>query len=437
MTNCKRESVYFPSQKGKKVEVNFSGGDVTSDGGVLLVREIDRKLGLTKKVSELIPDTRDQRYVDHSVEEMLAQRIYGIALGYEDVNDHITLRKDPGFQTAINCETDLASTSTLSRFENSVSRNTIVEINKLHVETFINSFKKAPKKLILDFDPTDDPIHGCQENRHYNGYYKSFCYLPLYVFCGEQLLVSYLRPCNIDGAKHSWAILSLLVKRFRQKWPGVKIIFRGDGGFCRPKMLQWCDKHDVSYIVGIGRNNRLLKFSEALRTEAAELVEQTQEKHRLFGEFQYAAESWEHERKIIVKAEHTLLGANPRFIVTNLEGNPQELYEKIYCARGDMENRIKEQQLDLFADRTSCHGWWANHFRLLLSSCAYVLISAIRRIALKGTTLAKAQCGTIRLKLLKIGAIIIRNTRRIKFLLSSSYPYQNLFYKIHRKLLLE
>ena len=261
--------------------------------------------------------------------------------------------------------------------------------------------------------------------------------MPLYVFCGEQLLVSYLRPCNIDGAKHAWAILSLLVKRFRQEWPGVKIIFRGDSGFCRPKMLQWCDKHEVGYIVGIGRNNRLLKFSATLRTEAAELVEQTQEKQRLFGAFQYAAESWEHERKIIVKAEHTLLGANPRFIVTNLEGDPKDLYEKIYCARGDMENRIKEQQLDLFADRTSCHDWWANHFRLLLSSCAYVLISAMRRIALKGTALAKAQCGTIRLKLLKIGAIIIRNTRRIKFLLSSSYPYQNLFYKIHRELLLE
>ena len=437
MTNCKRESIYFPSQKGKKVEVNFSGGDVTSDGGVLLLREINRKLGLTKKVSELIPDMRDQRYVDHSVEEMLAQRIYGIALGYEDVNDHITLRKDPGFQTAINSDTNLASASTLSRFENSVNRKTIVEINKIHVETFVNSFKKAPKELILDFDPTDDPIHEYQENRFYNGYYKSFCYLPLYVFCGEQLLVSYLRPCNIDGAKHAWAILSLLVKRFRQEWPGVKIIFRGDSGFCRPKMLQWCDKHEVGYIVGIGRNNRLLKFSATLRTEAAELVEQTQEKQRLFGAFQYAAESWEHERKIIVKAEHTLLGANPRFIVTNLEGDPKDLYEKIYCARGDMENRIKEQQLDLFADRTSCHDWWANHFRLLLSSCAYVLISAMRRIALKGTALAKAQCGTIRLKLLKIGAIIIRNTRRIKFLLSSSYPYQNLFYKIHRELLLE
>jgi hypothetical protein len=434
MTKCKRESIYFPAHKGKKVEVNFNGGDVTSDGGVLLLREIDRKLDLTKQISALIPDARDQRYVNHPVEKILAQRVYGIALGYEDVNDHITLRKDPGFQTAINCDSDLASSSTLSRFENSITRKVIVEANKIHVETFISSFKKTPKELILDFDPTDDPIHGHQENRNYNGYYKSYCYLPLYVFCGEQLLVSYLRPCNIDGAKHAWAILALLVKRLRQQWPEVKIIFRGDSGFCRDRMLRWCDKNSVGYIVGIGKNNRLLKFSANLRTEASMLCDETQEKQRLFGEFQYAAESWKYKRKIIVKAEHTLLGANPRFIVTNLEGGPQKLYEKIYCARGDMENRIKEQQLDLFADRTSCHEWWANNFRLLLSSCAYVLISAIRRLALKGTALAKAQCGTIRLRLLKIGAIIIRNTRRIKFLLSSSYPYQNLFYKIYRKL---
>lgn len=434
MTNCKRESLYFPSLKGKKIELNFNGGDVTSDGGVLLLREIDRKLSLTKEVSTLIPDLRDQRYIDHQIDKILAQRIYAIALGYEDVNDHTTLRKDPGFQTAINCDSALASASTLSRFENSITRDTVVEINKIFVEKFINSFQEPPKELILDFDPTDDPIHGHQENRHYNGYYKSYCYLPLYVFCKEQLLVSYLRPCNIDGAKHAWAILSLLVKRFREEWPEAKIIFRGDSGFCRPKMLQWCDKNNVGYIVGIGRNNRLLNFSAALRAEAENLYIQTQEKQRLFAGFYYAAESWSHKRKIIVKAEYTALGANPRFIITNLEGDPHDLYEKIYCARGDMENRIKEQQLDLFADRTSCHQWWPNHFRLLLSSCAYVLISALRRTYLKGTALAKAQCGTIRLKLLKIGAIIIRNTRKIKFLLSSSYPYQELFSKIFAKL---
>lgn len=434
MTNCKRESIYFPANKSKKVELNFKGGDVTSDGGVLLLREIDRKLGLTKQIANFIPDSRDQRYVEHSIEKILAQRVYGIALGYEDVNDHASLRKDPGFQTAVNSNDDLASSSTLSRFENRITKKTVADMNKIFVETFIASFKKAPKELILDFDPTDDPIHGHQDNRFYNGYYKSYCYLPLYVFCGEDLLVSYLRPSNIDGAKHSWAILSLLVKRFRQEWPEVKIIFRGDTGFCRHKMLEWCDKHNVGYIVGIARNNRILKSSSSLRNEASELCDETKESQRLFGEFQYAAESWKRKRKVVVKAEHTELGANPRFIVTNLEGDPQKLYEEIYCARGDMENRIKEQQLDLFADRTSCSDWWANSFRLLLSGCAYVLMSAIRRLALKGTSLAKAQCGTIRLKLLKIGAVIIRNTRRVKFLLSSSYPYKDLFCKIHRKL---
>lgn len=434
MTKCKPKSICFPANKGKKIELNFNGGDVTSDGGVLLLRQIDLKLGLTKQVADFIPDERDQRYIDHSIEKILAQRIYGIALGYEDVNDHITLRKDPGFQTAINSDDDLASSSTLSRFENSITRKTIAKINKIFVETFIASFKKAPRELILDFDPTDNPIHGHQENRYYNSYYESYCYLPLYVFCKEHLLVSYLRPCNIDGAKHAWAILSLLVKRFKQEWPGVKIIFRGDSGFCRHKMLEWCDKHNVGYIVGIAKNNRLLKSSVLLRNEASLICEQTKENQRLFGEFHYAAESWKHKKRIIVKAEHTLLGANPRFIVTNLEGDPQKLYEEIYCARGEMENRIKEQQLDLFADRTSCSDWWANNFRLLLSGCAYILMSAIRRLVLKGTALAKAQCGTIRLKLLKIGAIIIRNTRRIKFLLSSSYPYQDLFYKIYRKL---
>jgi hypothetical protein len=434
MTNCKRKSLYFPPHKSKKVELNFTGGDVTSDGGVVLLREIDRKLGLTKQVAALIPDSRDQRYIDHSVEEMLAQRVYGIALGYEDLNDHTTLRKDPGFQTAINCGDNLASASTLSRFENTATKEMVFEINKICVETFIKSFKRAPKELILDFDPTDDPVHGNQENRFYNGYYKSYCYLPLYVFCKDQLLVSYLRSCNIDGAKHAWAILALLVKRFRQEWPHVKIIFRGDSGFCRPKMLQWCDRNDVGYIVGIGRNNRLMQFSAELRDEAAKLFNKTQEKQRLFGEFYYAAESWSRRRRVIVKAEHNSFGPNPRFIVTNLTGEPQKLYERTYCARGEMENHIKQQQLDLFADRTSCHEWWPNHFRLLLSSCAYVLLSAIKRVALKGTVLAKAQCATIRIKLLKIGAIIIRNTRRIKFLCSSSYPYQDLFAKIYRKL---
>lgn len=434
MLNCSSKDNCFSPCKGREIEFNFQGGAVTSGAGIILLREIDRKLGLTAALAADFSDERDQSYVDHTVQSMIAQRIHGLVLGYEDLNDHTTLRKDIGFQTAIDCDADLASASTLSRFENTASRETAINISKQFVETFIGTYKTPPKELVLDFDPTDDRIHGHQEKRHYHGYYKSYCYLPLYVFCNDQLLVGYLRPCNIDGAKHAWAILSLLVKRFRQEWPGVKIIFRGDSGFCRDLMLRWCDRHDVGYIVGMGSNNRLLEASIDLRTKAASEFEKTQEKQKLFGEFEYAAKSWKADRRIIVKAEHTSKGANPRFIVTNLSGEPKMLYEKAYCARGNMENRIKEQQLDLFADRTSCHGWWPNQFRLLLSCCAYVLISALRRTALKGTELAKAQCGTIRLKLFKIGAVIIRNTRKVKFFLSSAYPYQDLFINIAQKL---
>lgn len=434
MPNCTTENICFSPFKRRKIEVNFKGGSITSDAGVLLLREIDRKLGLTKDLANCIPDARDQRYIDHSVEALVAQRVYGLALGYEDLNDHASLRKDIGFQAAVNSASDLASASTLSRFENTATRNIAINISKQYIETFISSFRKPPKELILDFDPTDDPIHGHQEDRHYHGYYNSYCYLPLYIFCEDQLLVSYLRPCNIDGAKHAWAILALLVKRLRQQWPEIEIIFRGDSGFCRDRILRWCGKHNVGYIIGIGGNNRLLKASEGIRNKAAKDLEQTREKQKLFGEFNYAAKTWKANRKIIVKAEHTDKGANTRFIVTNLSGNPQTLYEDVYCARGDMENRIKEQQLDLFADRTSCHEWWPNQFRLLLSGCAYVLISALRRTILKSTDLAKAQCGTIRLKLFKIGAVIIRNTRKIKFFLSSGYPYQEIFINIAKKL---
>lgn len=434
MTNCTQELFQFPSCCAKKVEAKFTGGDVTSDGGALLLRAIDARLNLTEQLLKIIPDKRNPDYIVHSMESLLKQRIYGIALGYEDLNDHITLRNDLGFQTAVNRDEVLASSSTLCRLENTSNRQIAVDMNKLLVETFIKSFDKVPEELILDFDPTDDLIYGNQEGKHFHGYYDDYCFLPLYVFCGEQLLISYLRPSNIDGAKHAWAILALLVKRFRKEWPDVKIIFRGDSGFCRDKMLSWCERHKVYYITGIAKNNRLLELSKQSREEAKNTYEITLEKQRLFDEFYYSAKSWEQKRRMIVKAEHISKGENPRFIVTNLSGDPQFLYEKIYCARGDMENRIKEQQLDLFADRTSCHDWWSNQFRLLLSSCAYVLMSGIRRLGLENSELEKAQCGTIRLKLFKIGAVIIRNTRRIRFLLSSAYPYQSLFFNVCAKL---
>lgn len=364
---------------------------------------------------------------------MLRQRVYGIALGYEDLNDHDTLKNDLALQTAVGTEKDLASRSTLSRFENKANRKLAWDINKILFEQFVDSFKEPPRELILDFDATDDIIHGNQEGAHYHGYYGHHCFLPLYVTCNKQLLAAYLRPSNQDGAKHSWAILSLMVKELRKKWPGVQIIFRGDSGFCRHQMFDWCEKHNVGYITGIARNTRISSLSAPWTEKAQMYFEHTWEKQRLFGEFFYQAQSWRKERRVIVKAEYLPKGPNPRYIVTNLEGAPQELYEKIYCARGEMENRIKEQQLELFADRTSCHKWWPNQFRMLLSSLAYVLVNSIRETALNGTQLSSACVESIRLKLLKIGAVILRNTRRIRFHLSSAYPYQSLFFQtLHR-----
>ena len=300
-------------------------------------------------------------------------------------------------------------------------------MHEVYFEKFVNSFTRAPKELILDFDCTDDRVHGLQEGRHFHGFYYDFCFLPLYVFCGEQLLVSYLRESNIDSAKHAWAILGLLVKALRKRWPEVKIILRADSGFCRWKMLRWCERAGVHYIVGLAKNERLNTLSAKLQKRAERKHRRSGLKVRLFSQFKYKAKTWDKKRRVIAKAEHSDRGANPRYVLTNLEGRSQSLYDDIYCARGEMENRIKEQQLGLFSDRTSCHVWWANQFRLLLSSAAFVLLEALRRIGLKGTQLARAQVGTIRLRLLKIGAIITRNTRRIRLWLSSSFPLKELF----------
>ena len=434
MTECKQTSFDFPTSKSRKIQADFNGGEVTSDGGVLLIRQADRKLKLTEALHQRLNDPRRQASCDHRQIEMLRQRIYALALGYEDLNDHETLRKDMALQTAAQTDQELASASTLCRWENRADRETAWVIAEWMVEEFIRSYKKAPEALILDFDATDDLVHGKQEGRFFHGYYDHYCFLPLYVFCGDQLLVSYLRPSNIDGARHAWAILSLLVKRLRKAWPKVKIIFRGDSGFCRWRMLRWCEHHGVYYIVGLAKNLRLNEMAKSLLDRASRQYEQTGEKQRLFGEIHYAALTWDRARRVIVKAEHTEQGSNPRYVITNLEGDPQELYDEVYCARGEMENRIKEQQLDLFADRTSCTKWWANQFRLLLSSLAYLLLEAIRRLGLKGTELARAQCGTIRLKLLKIGAVIRRNSRRVYFHLSSACPYQVLFFRVARRL---
>jgi hypothetical protein len=434
MTNCTQELFHFPSFDRRKIEASFSGGDVSSDGGVLLLRQADRRLGLVAALDRVLADPRHPLYIVHDQVDLLRQRIYGLALGYEDLNDHATLRRDLAWQTALERDEELASSPTLCRLENRVNRQAAFAFHQVLVEKFIASFKEAPTELILDFDATDDRVHGNQEGRAFHGYYGDWCFLPLYVFCGEQLLVSYLRPSNIDAARHSGAILKLLVQRLRQSWPQVKIIFRGDSGFCRWKMLRWCEKNNVNYLVGLAKNARLTAMLQPLLEQAEAEHEQTRQKARLFTDLDYAAETWDVPRRVIAKAEHTAQGSNPRFVVTNLEGEAQVLYDEVYCARGEMENRIKEQQLGLFADRTSCRRWWANQFRLLLSSCAYVLVEAIRRLGLHGTELARAQVATIRLKLFKIGTVILRNTRRIRLLFSSAYPHQDLFRHVGQRL---
>ena len=434
MTDCFPSPICLPAFKGRKVEVNFEGGDITSDGGILLLQQMDRKLGLTEKIAGRLCDPRDPSKVKHDQLSMVRQRLYGLALGYEDLNDHSALRRDSAFQTALYKEDDLASSPTLCRFENRADRSVALALHEVLIEQFISSYEKPPQELILDFDATDDLIHGEQIGRFYHGYYKNYCFLPLYVFCGSQLLVSYLRPSSKDGAHHAWAILSLLVKGLRKAWPDAQIIFRGDSGFCRHKMLEWCDRQGVFYIVGIPRNQRLEKLLAPTLDKAQQDFDASQEKQKQFTEFRYAAGSWKRERRIIGKAEVTLQGTNPRFIVTNLQGDSQQLYEKVYCARGNMENRIKEVQLDLFSGRTSCHQWWPNQLRLLFSSLAYLLVERLRALTLQGTELMAAQAQTIRLKILKIGGVITKNTRRIRFMLSSHYPFKDLFYHVLHKL---
>ena len=427
MTECTQTALQFPRFSRRKIDVSFNGGDITSNGGVQLLRLADERTGLIKAAARAIGDSRRTKSCTHDLESLVRQRVYGISLGYEDLNDHEALRADLALQTALSRDESLASPSTLCRLENRANRNTAVALHKVLIDNFIASYKQAPRRLILDVDATDDRVHGDQEGRFFHGDYDHYCFLPLYVFCGDQLWVSYLRSSKIDGAKHSWAVLALLIKRLRQAWPKVEILVRADSGFCRWRMLRWFDRHGVDYVIGIAKNPRLHDQSLALRTLAQWRYWMMGEKQRLFSEVRYAAQTWDTPRRVIVKAEHSARGSNPRFVVTNLTGNAQRIYDRIYCARGEMENRIKEQQLGLFADRTSCHTWWANQFRLLLSSLAYTLLETIRRVALHATALARAQCGTLRLKLLRIGAIVLRNTRRIRLLLSSAYPNRELF----------
>lgn len=416
----------FTRTNRRKIEADFEGGAVSSDGGLLLLREADRKTGFIERVARGLDDERQTGKVEHGTADLIRQRVLAMAAGWEDLNDAEALRHDPVHQAACGRDEALASASTLCRFENARGQQEALVVHQEMVELFIRSHEKAPAVLVLDFDATDTPVHGQQEGRFFHGYYDCHCFLPLYVFCGDQLLVAYLRRSNIDASRHAAAVLKLLVRRLRRAWPRVKIVLRGDSGFCRDMLLSWCDRHEVKYVVGIAKNDRLLAEAAPLMAQAQSEFERTGIKQRLFTAFDYAAGSWKNLRWVIAKAEHSWMGSNPRFIVTNIVGDPQKLYDRRYCARGEMENRIKEQMM-LFADRVSAHRWWANQWRLLVSAMAYTLMETVRRLGLKGTELAEATCATIRSKLIKIGAVVVSKLTVVRIHLSSHHPLQDLF----------
>lgn len=416
------------------IEADFDGGDISSDGGLLLLRRADERVGLSRAAAAVLSDPRDPARITHSLRDLLAQRIYGLCCGYEDLNDHDALRDDLLMQTAVGRVDALASSPTLSRLETRATRAQAVALHGVLIEQFIASHKTAPAELVLDIDASDVPLHGNQELCEFHAYYDSHCYLPLYVFCGQAMLVCVLRRSRIDGAKNAAAVIKLLVARLRQAWPETRIIVRGDSGFCRQRLLRWCERSRVSYIVGLARNARLEAKVQYAERMLQDEYERSGIKQRLIDEFSYAADSWNIERRVITRLEHASLGNNPRFIVTNLEGDAVQLYERLYCARGEAENRIKEAQLDLFGTRASCHRFAANQLRLLLAALAYTLMQRLRELALKGSELERATAATIRSRLLKIGAAIVRNTRRVRVLLASHHPLRAVFLSAARAL---
>ena len=443
MTQRNRKPYSFSSTIRRQLVAEFSGGSIPCDAGLLLLREADRQIGLLDALDAAIPDPRHPVFIVHPQRTLLAQRIFGIACGYEDLNDHQLLRRDPLGQAATDHPgpddtPTLASPPTLCRLENRIDRPTRVRLAAVLVEQFIASFERPPEHLTLDGDATDDPVHGDQEHRFFHGYYDGYCFLPLYVFCGSPLLVAYRRPANIGADHHAAAILKLLVTRLRQVWPEVRITVRGDSGFGRWRRMRWCDSHDVRYILGRARNAVLERAAAAWLDQVRTAYDIDGHSHRIFGTLSYAAKSWDRPRRVIAKAEH-LRGpdggkSNPRFLVTNCAGDPRTLYEDHYCPRGVMENRIKEQQLGLFADRTRCHAFAANPFRVLLAAAAYVLCDHIRRTALVGSALARAEVGTIRLRLFRIGALVQKTVRRIVVRIASSFPGQELFLRVAARL---
>ncbi len=460
MTECKTESYKFHALGNREVVGHFDGGDITTEAGGLLLREVEQRTGIIRRFAACFKDYRDPRFTEFTVEELVAQRVYGLSLGYEDLNDHDQLRSDPALAVIVGKEDvkgehrrveedrgkALAGKSTLNRLEltgaeafstdpyKKIGRDDAA-IDRLMVDHFLEAHQKPPLQIILDADATDDPIHGNQEGRFYHGYYGHYCYLPLYIFCGEFLLCARLRRADIDASAGTVDELKRIVSQIRQKWPKVKIVLRGDSGFCREEILTWCEANDVDYVIGLAKNPVLIRKIEKELEKAHQKFNKTGEPTRFFKEFLYTTQdTWSRKRRVIAKAEHLRKGSNPRFIVTSLPSRQlgaRYIYERTYCARGDMENRIKEQQLGLFADRTSTATMRANQLRLYFSSVAYMLMQALRRLVLKGTSLATAQCDTIRLKLLKIGAQIQVTVRRVWFRMAGGYPYADVFAQVY------
>lgn len=429
MPDCTDGKLAFGRLGRRVVEANFQGGALSSDGGMMLLRQVDRRLGLSQAVAAVLHDPRDPTRILHPLRDLVAQRLYGLCCGYEDLNDHDQLRHDPLVQTAVGQASELASSPTLSRLDTRATRADCIALNRVLVEQFIAAHTEAPEEIILDIDASDVPLHGDQEWAQFHGYYDRYCYLPLYVFAGKAMLACLLRPSRIDGAHQAAAVIKLLATRLRQSWPKVRLIVRGDSGFCRQRLIRWCERHDVGYIIGVARNARLHQDVEGWEYWLRHRYAETQQKQRLIREFRYQARSWNRERRVITRLEFGAQGANPRFIVTNLNGTPETLYDGLYCQRGEAENRIKEVQLDLFGARASGHKFLANWLRLMWAALAYTLMQRLRVLALAGTELAKASAATIRVRLLKMGAAILRNTRRIRILLASHHPLRQTFLK--------
>jgi Transposase DDE domain group 1 len=445
MTECSQSGFTFAGHFSRRVEASFDAGSMTSDAGGLLLRETDRRLNLLPRLAECFLDGRNASMVKHAVAEMVAQRVCGLALGYEDLNDHEQLRHDPVLQVLAGkseLQQPLAGKSTLNRLESGGAPDRYKKIlcrperiDELLVDLFLESFPEAPAEIVLDLDTTDLELHGGQEGRFFHGYYDEYCYLPLYIFCGEHLLCVRLRQANIDASAGSLAEVERIVAQIRACWPHTRVILRGDSGFCRDELMRWCERqHNVHYVFGMARNERLRKIIAQWLAEADALYRETLRPARVFTEFAHTTTtgSWSRQRRVVAKAEHIAGKENPRYVVTSIdaaEWPAPRLYEELYCGRGDMENRIKEQY-QLFAGRVSAETMRANQLRLYLSAMAYTLVSGLRRLGLRATELARAEAATIRTRLFKIGALVRVSVRRIWLSMASSYPWQPLFAQV-------